>query len=68
MNYPELRAAIARAGVTNRSLSESLGISDQALYNKMRGTAEFKSSEIKKIAGVLGLSLTAVNDIFLTQQ
>lgn len=65
MNYPELRASIARAGVTNRKLSEFLGISEQTFYNKMQGGTEFKGSEIKKLAGILCLSMTDVNNIFL---
>lgn len=64
MNYPELRASIARAGVSNRKLSEFLGISEQAFYNKMQGGTEFKGSEIKKLASVLCLSMVDVNNIF----
>lgn len=64
MNIPELRASIARTGISNRRLSETLGISEQAFYNKMQGNTEFKGSEIKKMAGILGLSLEDVNNIF----
>lgn len=64
MNIPELRASIARAGVSNRHLSEKLGISEQAFYNKMQGCSEFKGSEIKKMAGILCLSMEEVNTIF----
>lgn len=64
MNYPELRASIARAGVSNRRLAESLCISEQAFYNKMQGTTEFKGSEIKKLANILCLSMVDVNTIF----
>ncbi len=64
MNYPELRASIARAGVSNRKISEFLGISEQALYNKMQGETEFKGSEIKGLANILCLSMEDVNNIF----
>lgn len=64
MNCPELRASIARAGVSNRKLSGFLGISEQAFYNKMQGNSEFKSSEIKKLANILCLSMEDVNNIF----
>ena len=37
MNVAELRASIARAGVTNRKIAAELGLSEQALYNKMQG-------------------------------
>lgn len=43
MNYPEFRAAIARAGVTNRDLARNLGMSEQAFYNKANGLMEFKT-------------------------
>lgn len=64
LNCPELRASIARAGVSNRKLSESLGISEQAFYNKIQGATEFKGSEIKKLANILCLSMMDVNNIF----
>ena len=68
MNATELRAAIARAGVTNRKIAEAIGISEQALSNKLRGTAEFKGSEIKKLADILRLNLDAVNLIFFENE
>lgn len=68
MNCPELRASIARAGVTNRSLAAQLGLSEQALYNKIQGETEFKGSEIKNIARILGLSMGDVNLIFFDRE
>ena len=65
MNCPELRASIARAGITNRKLAEHLGLSEQAFYNKIQGDTEFKGSEIKGLAKVLNLSMKDVNTIFL---
>ena len=64
MNYPELRASIARAGLTARMVSQRMGISAQALYSKMQGITEFKSSEIKQLADILNLSMPDVNHIF----
>lgn len=64
MNCPELRASIARAGITNRKLAEYLGLSEQAFYNKIQGDTEFKGSEIKGLAKVLNLSMKDVNTIF----
>ena len=63
MNCPELRASIARAGITNRK-PEHLGLSEQAFYNKIQGDTEFKGSEIKRLAKVLNLSMKDVNTIF----
>lgn len=64
MNAAELRASIARSGITNRKIASELGVSEQALYNKMQGESEFKSSEIKKMANLLSLSMNDVNLIF----
>ena len=64
MNCPELRASIARAGITNRKLAEHLGLSEKAFYNKIQGDTEFKGSEIKGLAKVLNLSMKDVNTIF----
>lgn len=64
MNYPSLRAAIAKAGTSNRTLANNLGISEQAFYNKAAGRSEFKNSEIKTLAKALNLSMTLVNEIF----
>ena len=64
MDFGEFRAAAARANVTNRSMADELGISEQALYNKINGITEFKNSEIKKLASILKLSLDGVNRVF----
>ncbi len=66
MNRTELRAEIARKGLSKRAISAALGISEQALYNKMDGSSEFKESEIKKLVNLLGLTPTDINRIFLT--
>lgn len=67
MNLPEFRAAVARAGVSNRAIAAHLELSEQALYNKMNGKTEFKNSEIVKLAEILGLSMNDVNVIFLAE-
>ncbi len=66
MNRTELRAEIARKEITNRTISRELGISEQAFYNKMNGTSEFRESEIKGIVRVLGLTAADVDRIFLS--
>lgn len=66
LNRTELRAEIARKEITNRTISRELGISEQAFYNKMNGTSEFKESEIKGIVRVLGLTAADVDRIFLS--
>ena len=64
MNCPEFRAAIARSGTSIRDIAIKIGISEQALYNKLSGKTEFKNSEIQKLAETLSLSMNAVNVIF----
>lgn len=64
MNNCELRIALVKNNVSNRDLAMMIGLSEQALYNKINGTTEFKNSEIKKIAEFLNLSLQDVNNIF----
>lgn len=64
MNKREFRAAVARMGITNRDMAASLGMSEQAFYNKANGRTEFKGSEIVKIANLLGLGINEVNIIF----
>lgn len=67
MNCPELRASIARVGVSNRELAKILGLSEQSFYNKIQGETEFKGSEIKRLATALHLSMEEVNIIFFDQ-
>lgn len=65
MNRAELRAAIARKGITKTALAEALGISRTALGQKLTGLREFKESEIRALIKALDLSADAVNLIFL---
>lgn len=64
MDEKEFRAAIAKAGISKREIAAQLGVSEQAFYNKMNGKAEFKNSEILKLAEMLNLSMNEVNLIF----
>ena len=66
MNRAELRAAIARKNVQKGDLAKALGISRNSLVNKLKGTTEFKESEIQKLIAVLGLTAKEVNHIFLS--
>lgn len=64
MNSKKMRIAIIEKGLTNRSVARTLGISEQAFYNKMSGRSEFRGSEIKKIALELDLGPEALDEIF----
>ena len=59
MNSAELKATIARAGKTYRSLAKSLKISEQALYNKLNG-----ESEIRILREELSLTSEEIDFIF----
>lgn len=64
MKEKEMRAAMARAGVSNKFMAEKLGLSSTAFYNKLTGRSEFKNSEIKIIAKTLSLSASELEAIF----
>lgn len=66
MNRSELRAEIARKGVSKTSLAEALGISLTSLSMKLKGEREFKESEIQKLVTALSLTAKDVNRIFLS--
>lgn len=68
MNRPEMRMAVAREGKTYKALAAAIKVSEQALYNKMRGESEFKESEIKTLARELNLSMEEVNLIFFDNE
>lgn len=67
MNASELRAELARNGLTIPKTAEKIGISKKALYCKLDGSSEFKQSEIKALKELLSLSDTRVNEIFFAR-
>lgn len=60
----ELKVAMLRAGATNATLADALGISCQSLSKKINNRVDFKSSEIQKAVDYLGLSDEERNRIF----
>ena len=66
MNREELRAEIARKQITKRAIAEALGISEAALFLKLRGDREFKENEIRNLVDVLGMTPEDVQRIFLS--
>lgn len=68
MNRTEMRMAVARENKTYKALAAAIKVSEQALYNKMRGESEFKESEIKTLARELNLSMEEVNLIFFDNE
>jgi transcriptional regulator with XRE-family HTH domain len=61
--YPNLKAEMARKGVTVRDLSEMTGISYNTLAPKMRGDKPLKLTEALKIYKVLETDVS-VPDLF----
>jgi len=53
LNYPVLRAEIAKRGVKKTAMAKALGISIGSFHNKMNGVSDFTWPEVCK-----------VNDIF----
>jgi DNA-binding phage protein len=50
--------------MTMVAVAEKSGILRETLYNKLRGTSEFKASEITNLSKVLRLSTKERDDIF----
>lgn len=64
MNVNEYRAAVARSGLKNIDIADSLGITPAALWAKAKGKREFRVSEVKKLKNLLDLTWKEVNTIF----
>lgn len=52
--FPNLKAEIARAGMTNQQVAERAGIKPVAFSNKMNGKYRFSLDEAIRIKKVLG--------------
>lgn len=66
-NTKLLEIALLRNDVSKKELAAILGISLQALYNKIKNKAEFKASEISQIAKTLKLSRREKESIFFAR-
>lgn len=65
MKQNELRAEMARKGISMNEAQKALKISQTALRRKMKSETEFKASEIKTLMKLLELDLFLVERIFL---
>lgn len=52
----ELRKIIEVSGLKYKSIAEILGITPFGLQNKINNVTEFKSSEVKKMCNILGIT------------
>lgn len=66
MNIKLLRSRMVLYDDTNESLAEALGITPQAVSQKVNGHREFRQDEIKIIQDRYNLSPDDVVHIFLT--
>lgn len=64
LNINLLEKRIDDSGMTMVAIAEKTGILRETLYNKLKGTSEFKASEIASISRVLGLSSHERDAIF----
>lgn len=55
-----VRAEMARAGISQTSLATSLGISQAAVSKRLRGEVAFNVDELAAVAEVLGVALSAL--------
>ena len=62
----KLKAKIRDSGYRIRLLAEQLGISYQALYNKVDNKTQFLASEIMRFSDLLNLTPEERDDIFFT--
>ena len=67
MNCEELKKRIDERGLKIRYIAEKLGISHEAMYNKVKGKTEFKVSEVAALAKVLNLSDKEIRSIFFAR-
>ena len=67
-NTLELELQIKRAGVTKKALAKRLGITEMALFNKIKNVSEFKASEIATLAYALGMTSEQRDAIFFGQK
>lgn len=63
-NTDAFEIALIKSKVSKKELAKKLGISLQALYNKINNEAEFKASEIANITEILKLSKLEREQIF----
>ena len=64
MNTSDLKAEIARCGLTIPKLAEIIQMDKKTLYSRMNGETSFKQCEIVKISHALNLCNDQIMHIF----
>jgi len=67
VDYEKLKQKIDERGLKIRYIAEKLGISHEAMYNKVKGKSEFKVSEVAALAKILKLSDRDIRSIFFAR-
>jgi len=62
----KVKAAMVESGVNQEELAQLLNISTATLNRKLNGIAEFKLTELKKIAGFLNIQESRYFECFFT--
>lgn len=68
MNRKALKSKRVLRGISQAEIAEGLGISLTSYNKKETGKIEFKRDEIEKIAKILKLSISDVNEIFFDRK
>lgn len=68
MNANALKAKMAFAGLSAKTLCQMCGIGLSAFYRKLTGASEFTQSEIARIAAALHLTHDEIYEIFFTEK
>lgn len=63
-NLSLLNQMILDSGLKKEYIANVLGISDQALRNKLKGVTEFTNSEVGRLINVLNISESQVMELF----
>ena len=66
MNVLDLKAEIARCGLTLPKLAEIVEIDKKTMYSRIKGETSFKQDEIVKISLALNLTEDKILSIFFT--
>lgn len=64
MDSELLRFRIKSSGVTMSEIAHKMGYSRQHLHSKMTGKADFKATEIRRLASLINLSKNDIINIF----
>ena len=67
LNYAKLNWKISEVCGSQARLAKKIGLSEHTVSKKLNQRAEFKASEILKIAQVLGINCQEIGDYFFAE-